>query len=450
MDAYEGSPRLLFALTQPMRGWSARARWMAIAAAVLLGLASVLVQVPLGTVFHSPDSSHYLKIASGHTDQVMQPFASRQLGALTAAWLGRVLGIGVLGGFLVQAALSLTLALGVTCWLAACTEAPRWLLVALVLVPSWPVLAQYLVLPDLWYAALLSLLLVLLAKEQYLGAALMMLPLMLSRESTSLTLVCFLGAGWVRWQQRKRWVYAGTAVGCAAVASVVVERLAAGSQMNKEHLPQAIYLVAKVPWNFVRNVIGIMPWSNVNTDLCKVPVWSMPVHLGSIHALGTCGFSVYQQLIAVEGTLTNFGLLPLLVAVLWWRHRRWVGRGQSPARSVLLRFALLYGGVCYVLAPVLGAGFVHLMQYAWPLFLVAVPLLLQEFPLAGLSVEMSVERRAAQIGFLALHLGVQTVLLLPWFGLRLTFALVIWGAGYVCLRRWLGKPGLYAFSTAAE
>lgn len=434
--ADEGLPRLLAALTAPMCAWSTLARWMAIFAAVLLGVGTTLMLVSLPTVFHSPDSSHYLQIANGHTIDVMQPFASRQLGARVAAWLGRLFGGDVRLGFLVQAGLSLVFAMGATCWLAARTTAPRWLLVALMLVPSWSVLVQYLVLPDLWYAALLAGLLVLLAKERYLWAALMMWPLMLSRESTSLTLVCFLAAGWARWQRRERWMYAGTAVASAGIASVVVGRLAAGSPGNKEHLPQMVYLFAKVPWNFLRNVVGMQPWSDANTDLCRVPVWSIPVRIGSMHAVGTCGFSLVQQLIAVEGTLTNFGLLPLLAAVLWWRHRRWAGRERNAARSVLLRFALLYGGVCYVLAPVLGAGFVHLMQYAWPLFLVAVPLLLEEFRLEDLDTRQKV----AQIGFLAMHLLVPLVLLWPWFLSRQVFALAIWGAGYLLLRQWLGLP----------
>jgi hypothetical protein len=428
-------------------------RQPAIALAVLAGVGWTLAQVKLPTVFHSPDSGHYLKIAAGHTELVEQPFASRQLGPLVAAGLGRLLGGDLHEGFLVQGFLSLAFALGVTCWLAVRSAAPRWVLVALVLVPSWAVLLQYLVLPDLWYAAMLAALLVMLQEEWFWAAALWMLPMMLSRESTSLTLVCFVVAAWPRLERQLRWPVAVTAIAAAGAGSAIVGRLAAGSRSNVEHLPQTVYMLAKLPWNFLRNVLGILPWSDANTDLCKVPVWSVPFRFGPVHALGVCGFSVGQQLLALEGTLTNFGLLPLLVAVLWWRQRRNTGVSPLPlvgrdddvlrgietedsatSRSVLLRFALLYGGVSFLLAPLLGAGFVHLMQYAWPLFLVALPRLFDEEPAGSLSAKQA----WASVGFFALSLGVPAITRWPSFPSRLAMGVAIWTAGYGLLRVWLG------------
>jgi hypothetical protein len=419
------------ALTEPMRSWGSGARWAAVVVGVLVGVSASLVVAPLRLVFDSPDSSHYLKIAVGHTNEVMQPWASRQLGARVAAELGTLSGGNLHAGFWVEAMLSLVVAMGVTCWIAARTAAPRWMLLALMLVPSWPRLVEYLVLPDLWYAGLLAVLLLLLSQERYIASGAMMLPLMLSRESTSLTLVCFLAACWPVWkrssgEKAKRWLYAAIAVLSAAAGSLVVARLVVGSQANKEHLPQMVYMFAKVPWNFMRNVLGVLPWSDANSDLCKVPVWSVPFHFGPVHALGTCGFSIGPQMYAIEGLLTNFGLLPLLVAVLWWRHRRREGR------SALLRFALLYGGVCFVLSPVLGAGVVHLMQYAWPLFLIATPLLLDEFK----STRMTGSRLAG-LGFTAVHLALPAILLWPHFWPRIVMAVALWGIGWVCLRGWL-------------
>ena len=421
-----GWQRGLEALTEPMCAWSTRARWAALAVAMLLGVGAVLAIVPWTGVFHAPDSSHYLQLAAGRTD-VMQPFVSRQLGARVAAGLGLLLGGDLHAGFLVEAALSLLFTMGVTGWLAMRTTAPRWLLAALMLVASWPVLVLYLVLPDLWYAALLACVLLLLSKEQYVAVALMMFPLMVSRESTSLTLVCFLAAGWATWDGARRRRYTVIAIATAAAGTLVVSRLSVGSQPNVEHLPEAIYVFAKVPWNFLRNVVGVLPWSDANSDLCRVPVWSMPVHLGPVHALGVCGFSMGQQMTAVDNTLRLFGILPLLVAMLWWRHRRWAGR------SVLLRFALLYGGLSFVLAPVLGAGFGHLMQYAWPLFLVATPLLLDEFPTGSLTMG----QRAASVGAFVVHLVLPAILLYPWFGRRIAMGLALWVVGYLLLRHWL-------------
>jgi hypothetical protein len=141
--APDAPPRWLavaYCLTRPLCLWSLWSRWLATALAVLAGVGWTLVQVKLPTVFHSPDSSHYLKIAAGHTELVEQPFASRQLGPLVAAGLGKLLGGSLHKGFLLEGFLSLAFAMGVTCWLATKTAAPRWLLPAMMLVPSWAVL----------------------------------------------------------------------------------------------------------------------------------------------------------------------------------------------------------------------------------------------------------------------------------------------------------------------
>jgi hypothetical protein len=407
----------------PMRAWSLRARWIALACGVLLGAAlAVSIASHEQPFFHIADSSQYLRLANGNLQGVMQPFASRPLGAMLARAFAELLHLSIHGGFFVEAAISLLVLLAVVCWLMLGTAAPRWMLVAVVAVPTWVTLVQNLVFPDLFYAALLALMLLLLARGHLFAAALMMFPLMLTRESTSLTLLCFLLAAWssLRWRDRI------AAVLAAVAGTVVVSRLAAGAQPNVEHLPEAIYMLAKIPWNFLRNVLGVLPWSDANTELCKVPVWSFPFHFGPVHALGVCGVSFHQQLVAIDVTLGNFGLLPMLLVWLWWRGRR------GPTRSLLLRFTLLYGAVSFLLAPVIGAGFLHLVGYAWPLFLVALPQLFAPFQMSfGAN-----RRAAAAVGFFGVHLAVCGAAFwtafLPGIGVKLA----LWAVGFLLLRAW--------------
>jgi hypothetical protein len=412
------------ALVAPMQEWGGRARLVAGTLTVVASTALAFAIVArLQPIFSVADSAFYLSIARGDTAHVMQPWASRQMGALVVAGMARMTGWTIERSFVVQGVVSLMATLAGVCWLMMRTRTPRWMLMAMVVLPSWVPLVQYLALPDLWYAALLTVVFVLLAEEQVMAGCLMMLPLMLSRESTSLLLLCWLVAGWsvMRWRHRV------VAVGAAAVGSVVVGRLSAQAQPNVEHLPGAVYLVAKVPWNFLQNVVGIVPWSNVNANHCEVPIWSMALHYGPVQRVGVCGFSFSQQLVATANMLSGFGLLPLLVGLLWWRHRKWAGRG------LLLRFSLLYGTACLVLAPVLGAGFQHLVGYAWPLFLVALPLLFNEFA----------ERRTegegmAAVAFLVLHVGLCASSY--WLGMwgQLAVGMAAWGVGYGLLRRWWG------------
>ena len=412
-------------LMQPLRAWSTRVAWVATACGVILGAAlAVSIAVHLQPFFHIADSSHYLRLATGDVRGVMQPFASRPLGVLVARALAALLHTSIHGGFYVEAALSLLVMLTVVCRLMMDSAAPRWMLVAVVVVPTWTTLVQNLVFPDLFYAALLAILLALLAREHLFTAALMMFPLMLTRESTSLTLLCFLLAAWshLRWRDRI------ASVAAAAFGSIVVSRLSAGAQPNVEHLPETLYMLAKIPWNFLRNVLGVLPWSDANPELCKVPVWSFPFHMGPVHELGICGVSIQQQLVALDVTLGNFGLLPLLVLWLWLRCRK----NPHPQPSVLLRFALLYGSVSFLLAPVLGAGFLHLVGYAWPLFLVALPRLFAPLPEAS----GRDSRSWAAVGFFAFHLVVCGVAywsaFLPGIGLKLA----LWAVGFLLLLAW--------------
>jgi hypothetical protein len=409
-------------LHAPLQAWPRAVRRVVVVAAALLATAFWAAMTRrMQPVFSVPDSASYLRLATGDVAHVMQPWASRQLGVLVVRALAAMLHVTVRQAFLIEAAVALFVTLLVVDWLLLRADAPRWMLVAVAVLPSWAMLVQYLALPDLWYAAMIAVLLVTLEREWLWAACGMMLPLMLSRESTSLTLLCFLFAAW----RRLRWGQRVCAVSAAALGAVAVSRLAAGAMSNVEHIPQALYLFAKVPWNFMRNVLGVLPWSNVNTDLCRVPVWQMPLHAGSVQAVGVCGVSMQQQVAAVTAAMMQFGLLPLLFLAVWLQRR------MRRDDSVLLRFSLVYGGACFLLAPVLGAGFAHLVGYAWPLFLVAGPLLLGEVNGEG-------RRSAAAIGFFALHMGLcATADWFPPVWVRTVVDLAFWAGGVWTLRMWL-------------
>jgi hypothetical protein len=377
------------------------------------------------SVYIAGDARFYIAMASGDYSHVMQPFASRQLGALIVTGWMHLLHCSVETGFLIEGTASIVFMLVAIYYLALKTAAPRWFLFAMAFVPFWPFLLQDLVLPDLWYSALLALLLLLLQEEQMLAAALMMFPLMLSRESTSLTLACFLIACW----NRLRWMDRVVAVFSALAGSVVVKHLAMRALPNSEHLPETIYMLAKVPWNFMNNVFGLAPWSNVNTQFCAVPRWAFPLHLGPVHAIGICGFSATGWALISEAVLSEFGLLPLLLGLLWWRGRKL----STP--SVLLRFTLLYGVASLILAPVLGTWFARLIGYAWPIFFVALPVLFDRIPYKSTTPG----RECAALGFFGAHMLLFSVAY-RWFWItQLEVNLIIWTMGYFLLRYWLGK-----------
>ena len=422
-----GNPSVIArALTAPIRRWSPTARLIAGLISILCCLCFAMYTVSQSeSVFVAGDARFYLGIVTGDYSQVMQPFASRQLGALVVAALAHAMHWTVERAFIEEGVLSLIVMLVAIYYVALHTRAPRWLLLAIALVPFWGSLLENLVLPDLWYSALLALVLLLLAGEHMLGASLMMFPLMLSRESTSLTLICFLIAcwGWMRWRDRI------VAVVSAIAGSVLVSHLAARAQPNFEHLPASIYMLAKVPWNFMRNVLGIIPWSNVNTEFCVVPAWTTQVHLGRLHAIGICGVSLAAWVKISQSVLCDFGLLPLLAAVFWWRCRK------IAIRNALLRFTLLYGGISLLLAPMLGTWFDRLLGYAWPLFFVALPLLFDRFE----ETSPKGSRALAAAGLFGVHLALFLVAY-RWMGTELIcIDAALWVIGFLLLRHWLGE-----------
>jgi hypothetical protein len=413
------------ALVAPMNAWSPRARfWAGTGTVLIASLRALYSVVQSESVFVMADAPYYLAMAKRDYSQVVQPFASRQLGALVVEGLAHTLHWTIERSFLVEGAVSLVGMLALVCYLMLQTKAPRWMLLAVAIIPFWSTLLQYLVLPDLWFSALLAVMLVLVAKQRMMLASLMMFPLMLSRESTSLTLVCFLIAGWSALRWRDRIVAVAGTVGGA----VVVSRLAAGAQSNVEHLPQAVYMLAKVPWNFVHNILGIVPWSNVYTNFCDVPAWTMAFRFGPVRTVGVCGFSTESWEFIAQAILSNFGLLPLLVGVLWYRQR------GTKNRSVLLKFSLLYGGISLLLAPLLGVWFVHLIGYAWPLFLVAMPLLLDERA-DGVPTG---SRAVAALAFLGLHVFEFYVSYRWLWWPQIMAEAMFWVVGYFLIRYWLG------------
>jgi hypothetical protein len=99
--------------------------------------------------------------------------------------------------------------------------------------------------------------------------------------------------------------------------------------------------------------------------------------------------------------------------------------------DVLPRFVLIYGGISFALAPLLGESVVRLYGYSWPLFLVGLPLLL------GASRESFRTGWAAGL-FLLLHLALTTSPLWMYTGWILVEAAVSYGLAWWLLRRHFG------------
>ncbi len=345
-------------------------RWMVAIGSLLVFSWCALRNGDLMFAWGLPDVQFYVDMAQRRFDLVPQPFTSRPLAPLLARYLAPWMHTGVQGGFVVLASVSLFWTLAVVFWLLLRSRSPRWIMAAVAMIPFWWQLLGYAGLPDPLYTALLAALLLALEYGWMYAAAGLMLPLMVARESTSLTLLCLLVVGW----RRLRPSGCLLAVGCAALGAFAVHRLSAAGLPNPEHLSGGVYMVGKLVSNSLRSV-GVLPWSNVYPVLCTVPAWGMRLPLGHAISVGVCSWQPLAPMQLLWALLTTFGMLPLLFVASW--------RGLFPALrhgDTLLRFCLVYGSVSLLLAPALGTWYARLFGYGWPLLLVAVPRMLNFGP----------------------------------------------------------------------
>jgi hypothetical protein len=410
--------------TESMRDWSARRRGVALAIYVAAVMALACYWgFRLGRIFDQPDAVSYLDLAAAKP--VMMPFASRQLGPLLVRALSHLLHWSIERAYVAEGIGALLVFVTVTGWMLVRSGAPRWMLPAVAGLVFWALQLNALVMPDLMYAALLCVFLLLLRQEQMLAAALMMFPLTVSRESTMLTLVCFLLAGW----RRLRWREVVAAIVALGAGLALVKRLAATALPNYEHLSPLLYMAAKMPWNLVKNVLGISPWANLYPS-CDVPQWRVPVHLGPLSAIGFCGFDFAPPLEVVGWSMAIFGLFPLLLIKLRGTKVMTGGRGD-----VLLRFALIYGGISFVLAPLLGESLLRLFGYSWPMFVVALPLLL------GAS-RANFRMGWAAVLFVVLHLLLSYSILRVYPRAMAVEAIAAYAVGWILLKKMFVVDGL--------
>lgn len=256
-------------------------------------------------------------------------------------------------------------------WLLCKQNVSRFLLWTIALTALWPISFENYILPDLFNAALLAIFIVLLFQKKYLRAGAMLFPLAVSRETVFVVAICYLVVAWRELQWRE--------IAVAVVATLggigTVKFLARAAESNRHHLGTIAYLAGKAPWNFSANVLGIAPWSNDLHTFCAVPHWShaLPFHFGSIHRVGECGYMPLMQLKWLSSMLCLFGFLPVILVFFITK-----AKGSAWKEDVFLRFCIVYGSVCFLLAPLLGSAVDRLVSYSWPLFLVATPIMVRD------------------------------------------------------------------------
>ncbi len=315
------------------------------------------------------DSESYLAMASGRIAEVASPFSKRLLYPLLAKGLADAAHIELPTAFLILSILSLAV---LSYCLANCLEITvghPLLAIPLLITPFSMEGLEMGYIPDLFHVALISLFFLLLLKERIGWSLIVLLIAFLARENT--LVLCLLGAG-VGYLRRHKLLFWGC-LGVLFLGVVSTSLFAKLGQPNIHKIPDFLYLAAKVPYNFLGNVLGIVVWSDVRTDVGEPIIkWLLPTYL-RIGADKEVGVLLRWQmpLNTFVLLLTLFGIGPLLLIRFL---RRW--RELFVELPLAIQLAFLYGLVSWLLGPVLGNWVERLIGYGWPVFWIALPYLI--------------------------------------------------------------------------
>lgn len=360
--------------------WSDMLRRVAVPIAVTL-LASFLFQwLGRDTALHS-DSRYYLAVAEGRIAEVPDPFTKRVLYPWVVKYTAQVTGMSIETSFAVCGNLAFIVLVVTLLPMIQRYVCSQWVTIVLFVTMTSLILAREIQLPDLLHASLLAVFLALLLKQRLYASLVILAFLQLTRESTILVTFFFV----ILTLAKKRWK-----VACLALA-ITVGGLGVAGKVSEQGLPNIhrlnpiVYLAAKVPFNFAKNVLGIELWADTFVKnrpetfpdeplfRMKPPSW-LPA--GSIQEVGIYKFNPSKPLNTLVQLLTIFGVLPTLVLPFLFRRTTWAPTDESS--QFVLPLAVSYGMMSYLLAPCLGASIARLIGYGWPCFWVAVPMLIAD------------------------------------------------------------------------
>jgi hypothetical protein len=319
------------------------------------------------------DSQSYLFMASGKYSEVASPFSKRALYPFMAATLTQGAHVELANSFLILNVVGFALlAYCISALLEILVGLP-WLALLLLLTPMPLESLELGYLPDLFHGALTALFLLLLAKNKLLWALAVLMVAFAVREST--LLLCVVGAV-LGYRQRQRTLWMGSLT-VLVIGTIMGGQFAKLGKPNLHHMPETIYMALKVPFNFCLNFLGVCIWTEVNHIGEPVVKWPMPALLQRIMTDREIGLSFDWRypLKTLIIFLSLFGTGPLLLARL---RKQWRSLREAP---LVVRFACIYGLICFVMGPTLGNWVERLIGYGWPAFWVALPwLVLKYYP----------------------------------------------------------------------
>lgn len=347
--------------SQDSSGWPRYRGWVLLLLFLVVTGAANVVQS------FDTDSTFYQEMAHGDIGSVSEPFRSRVLQPMLVRAIGSA--IGEVPAFAIVTLVSA----GLFLWGAAVflrrEDVPAGV-IQVALAGCWLAnFASEVFLPDMLGMALAVGLLLLMQRGRCWLAAGVLLPLTVARESYVLLGVLFCI---VMFRHRLGW-QGLFGLGVSLLGSGLAN-LIAGDSKSVHGFSGPLYLILKMPFNFIKNLFGVEIWTNTLSEaylerpsvVHPVPSW---LKVGSITEYGLLPWS-YEN---VAGSLVCLIALFGLGSALAWRFRREMTAWCKERPSAALELAAVSGLAMFVLAPVTGASIVRLVGYGWTLFVLVLP-----------------------------------------------------------------------------
>jgi hypothetical protein len=313
------------------------------------------------------DGEWYFRLAADGPKGVRAPFSGRIIHPLLARVASTIFNIRLEAAFFLVSAVSLVL--WVCCIVLLLNPSSFTQLFGYSLMFVYPfivLIATQFYYPEIVHAALLSAFLVCLQRlhqrfGQYIGLVLLTL-LVMTREITVLLSLILLAKSVIS----RRYKYAlGVAVS-TSVGLVIVYIVTRQGLPNPENLPGILYLILKLPFNFLRNVLGVEFVTDAIWYCEPVVSWTVPetLQLGNIRTIGLCSWNPNRALSTLGTLLTIFGLQPVILL--------WAAKTRRLPKAHWVTIAFVYGALLYLLGTSVGSDVFRLVSYGWPLMIVAI------------------------------------------------------------------------------
>ncbi|MEL7028078.1 MAG: hypothetical protein AAGL49_02460, partial [Pseudomonadota bacterium] len=296
---------------------------------------------------------------------VKQPFASRVFATILAQWASEAFSMEIRSALAIVSSAGWILAAWPASFILYKSKVPLNWAIVIASVPLPALASAYYLVPDgvavlfaLSCFAGMSLNSRILAT---LGATLTVL----TRNTMALSIVLWTAAASLRRTQ----VYGLSILFGVAVGAVLLAWMTPAESTNQHQMNAALYILAKVPVNAIRNILGLDIYINT-ADWCATPQIVFSVShlpgLGDINELGICSFNWSRTMYTLFAYSTIFGVFPYLVARAILRD---VKRGRSkPVKDIALLLSIYAPFTfLFVISPALGITIKRLFVEAYPL-----------------------------------------------------------------------------------